>query len=353
MLNLSNNGISIFRLDAIAYLWKKSGTKCINLRQTHEIVQLLRLVCDSLNFPPTLVTETNLPEKENLSYFGKNNNESNWIYNFTLPPLLIHALLFEDSSNLFKWSEKLPQTKKGNNYLNFIASHDGIGMRPMEGFLNKNKTNKFFKRLKKNGAQFSFRKIQGSSKKVYEANITLFDAFKKTDFDKSGKFYFERYVCAHAIMIAFEGIPAIYFNSIFGTANDEYKFIISGNKRDLNRYKWNESNLQKLLKNRRSKQSIYYKKIVNLIDVKNKQKAFHPNAKRINLKLGKNLFGFIRISLDNKQKIICLNNLSSKIQFFSLNKKYFKYKNILSHKNNFLNNQIKLSPFETVWLSNL
>ena len=353
MLNLSNNGISIFRLDAIAYLWKKSGTKCINLRQTHEIVQLLRLVCDSLNFPSTLVTETNLPEKENLSYFGKNNNESNWIYNFTLPPLLIHALLFEDSSNLFKWSEKLPQTKKGNNYLNFIASHDGIGMRPMEGFLNKNKTNKFFKRLKKNGAQFSFRKIQGSSKKVYEANITLFDAFKKTDFDKSGKFYFERYICAHAIMIAFEGIPAIYFNSIFGTANDEYKFIISGNKRDLNRYKWNESNLQKFLKNRSSKQSIYYKKIVNLIDVKNKQKAFHPNAKRINLKLGKNLFGFIRISLDNKQKIICLNNLSSKIQFFSLNKKYFKYKNILSHKNNFLNNQIKLSPFETVWLSNL
>ena len=353
MINLSNNGISIFRLDAIAYLWKQSGSKCINLKQTHEIVQLLRLVCSSLNFPPTIVTETNLPEKENLSYFGKKNDESNWIYNFTLPPLLIHALLFEDSSNLLNWSKKLPQTKNGNNYLNFIASHDGIGMRPAEGFLNKNKTDKFLKRLKKNGAQFSFRRIQGSSKKVYEANITLFNAFKKTDFDESGKFYFERYICAHAIMIAFEGIPAIYFNSIFGTANDEYKYIISGNKRDLNRYKWNESNLQKLLKKRDSKQSMYYRKIVNLIDVKNKQKAFHPNAKRINLKLGKSLFGFIRVSLDNKQKIICLNNLSSKVQFFPLNKKTLKYKNILNYKNNFLKNKIKLNPFETVWLSNI
>ena len=135
MINLVNHGVTIFRLDAIAYLWKESGTKCINLKQTHEIIKLLRLISTFLNVKTILVTETNLPEKENLSYFGKK-DEANWIYNFSLSPLLIHAFLFEDSSYLTRWSKKLPSTKPGNNYLNFIASHDGIGMRPAEGILN-------------------------------------------------------------------------------------------------------------------------------------------------------------------------------------------------------------------------
>ena len=51
--------------------------------------------------------------------------------------------------------------------------------------------------------------------------------------NKKGKFSIERYMSAHAIMIAFDGIPAIYFNSIFGTSNDEYKYIISGNNEDI------------------------------------------------------------------------------------------------------------------------
>ncbi len=149
MINLLNHGVTIFRLDAIAYLWKKSGSNCVNLKETHEIIKLLRIVCNSLKTKPIIVTETNLPEKENLSYFGRKNNETNWIYNFSLPPLLVHSFLFEDSTYLNRWSKNLPNTKIGNNYLNFIASHDGIGMRPVEGYLNKEKLLKFLKRLKK------------------------------------------------------------------------------------------------------------------------------------------------------------------------------------------------------------
>ena len=249
IINLINHGVNIFRLDAIAYLWKESGTKCINLKQTHEIIKILRIVCNSLNKSAIIVTETNLPEKENISYFG-NNDEANWIYNFSLPPLLVHSLLFEDSRKITSWSKKLPQNKLGNSYLNFIASHDGIGMRPVEGLLNKDAINKMFKRLKKNGGEFSFRKVQGKSKKVYEANITLFNAFQKTDTDLKGKYHYARYLCAHAIMISFEGIPAVYFNSMFGTSNDINKYIISNNKRDLNRYKWSAERLNKLLKNK-------------------------------------------------------------------------------------------------------
>ena len=350
IINLANNGVTIFRLDAIAYLWKKNGSKCVNLKETHEIIRLLRIVCNSLKSKPIIITETNLPEKENLSYFGRNNDEAHWIYNFSLPPLLVHSLLFEDSTYLNKWSKKLPNTKIGNNYLNFIASHDGIGMRPVEGYLKKEKLSLFFKRLKKNSGQLSYRKVQGSLKKVYEANITLFNAFQKTDYDKKGKFFFERYISAHAIMIAFEGVPAIYFNSLFGTSNDEYKYIISGNKRDLNRYKWNKKRLDNLLKNKRSKQSIFCREILNLISIKKQNKAFHPNAKRENLNMGKKIFCFKRTSLDKKQTVYNITNLSSKNQKFKFNKKLNKYKNLLDKTK--INHNSQLKPFETLWLSN-
>ena len=310
----------------------------------------MRIVCNSLKSKPIIITETNLPENENLSYFGTKNNESHWIYNFSLPPLLVHSFLFEDSTHLNKWCKNLPQTNIGNNYLNFIASHDGIGMRPVEGYLNRKNLSKFFIRLKKNGGQLSYRKVQNSSKKVYEANITIFNAFQKTDYDKKGKYFLERYISAHAIMIAFEGIPAIYFNSIFGTSNDEYKYIISNNKRDLNRYKWNKKRLESLLKDKNSKQSIFYQKITNLILIKKQNKAFHPNAKRENLNMGKKIFCFKRTSLDKKQVIYNITNLSSKYHKLNLDNKFIKYKNLLGKLK--INRKFELQPYETVWLSN-
>ena len=352
MINLVNHGVTIFRLDAIAYLWKESGTKCINLKQTHEIIKLFRLICSLLNVKTILVTETNLPEKENLSYFGKK-DEANWIYNFSLSPLLIHAFLFENSSYLCKWSKQLPSTKLGNNYLNFIASHDGIGMRPAEGILNKKSTRDLLIRLKKNGSKFSYRKIKGKSKKVYEANITVFNALKKSNIDKEGKFYFERYISAHAIMISFEGVPAVYFNSLFGTSNDEAKYIITGNNRDINRYRWNQKHILNQLKNSKSKQSIFYKSLTNLLSIRAKQKAFHPNASRTTLNMGSKIFCFQRKSIDKKQSIICLTNLSSKAQYLTLNKKLRSWKNLINQKLYILpNKRLKLEPFQTVWLSN-
>ena len=352
MINLISHGVTIFRLDAIAYLWKKSGTKCINSRETHEIIKLLRVVCSLLNIESIIVTETNLPEKENISYFG-NADEANWIYNFSLPPLLIYSFLFENSSYLNIWNKNLPQTKKGNSYLNFIASHDGIGMRPIEGIINKDNKDKFFKRLKKNGSKFSYRKVQNKSKKVYEANITVFDALKKSDNDPKGKFFLERFISAHSIMISFEGVPAIYFNSLFGTANDEAKYIITGNKRDINRYRWGQQNIIDKLKDKKSKQSIFYKSITNLLEIRRKQKAFHPNALRYNIEFNSKIFCFKRVSIDKKQTILCITNLSSKIQHIKLSNKFFKWNDLLGSNLNYISaKKLRLEPFQTIWLSN-
>ena len=351
IFNLINNGVRIFRLDAIAYLWKENGNTCINHTNTHNIIKFIRLVCNLLKTECIIVTETNLPEKENLSYFG-NNDEANWVYNFSLAPILVYSLLFEDSNKITKWSKNFPIAKLNNNYLNFIASHDGIGMRPIEGILSTNTQRKFLIRLKKNGGEFSYRKVQGVKKKVYEANITLFNAFKYSDFDKSGIFGFERYMAAHTIMISFDGIPAIYFNSMFGNSNDNSKYIISGNKRDLNRYRWNKDKIEDHLKDQNSKQNKYYKNMSNILAIRSKQKAFHPNAIRKTLKLGDNFFGLKRVSTDNKQSIYCITNMTSKLQLLKVNKNIFYKRNLFNSKLTKKSGKIQFEPFQTVWLTN-
>ncbi len=154
-------------------------------------------------------------------------------------------------------------------------------------------------------------------------------------------------------MISFEGIPAIYFNSIFGTSNDEAKFIITGNNRDVNRYKWNLKNINNKLKVKNTKQSIFYHKLCNLLSIRRKQKAFHPNALRVNLDFGKKIYGFKRVSKDKKQTIICITNLSSKIQKTRIDKKCLEMKNLMSSKIIIENKQfLILKPFETIWLTN-
>ena len=154
-------------------------------------------------------------------------------------------------------------------------------------------------------------------------------------------------------MISFEGVPAVYFNSLFGTSNDEAKYIITGNNRDVNRYRWNQKVILNFLKNPKSKQSIFYKNLINLLSIRKKQKAFHPNASRTTLNMGSKIFCFQRTSIDKKQTIICVTNLSSNAQYLLLNKKFRNWKNLINQKVYILpNKKLKLQPFQTVWLSN-
>jgi len=355
VLLLLSKGVTTFRLDAVAFIWKKNGTSCVNLPETHEIVKLLRLIVNFINPHALIVTETNLPRKENLSYFG-NNDEANWIYNFPLPPLILYTFLFEDSSKISGWSKSMPPAQINNAYLNFIASHDGIGMRPAEGILDNIILDKLFKRVKKNGGKFSFRKVE-SKNKVYEANITLFDALKRTDFDKDGIFAVERYIAAHSILLALEGVPAIYFNSLFGTSNDQNAFIKTGIKRNINRFKWEFSDLSKKLKNKNSLENIIYSKILIIISLRQKQIAFHPNATQYTLTLGNKLFGVWRQSIDRSQNIFAITNISSVVRELKLSKINLFENQLwfdLLKPDESLNNLkiLKLKPFQTVWISN-
>jgi len=217
-----DNGVKIFRLDAVAFLWKELNTSCINLPQTHEVIRLLRTLIEHVEPSAIIITETNIPNRENLSYFG-NANEAHCIYNFSLPPLLLHTLLSGDSKALKHWMMSMPPAQNGTAYFNFIASHDGIGLRPVEGLLDEQELAEMVNTVSRLGPKVSRRTAKNGTSSHNELNIALFDALQGTHkgVDKWG---LHRSTCAHPIMLALEGTPGLYIHSFLGTIIDYERF---------------------------------------------------------------------------------------------------------------------------------
>ena len=346
-------GITIFRFDAVAFLWKRIGTSCMNLEKTHEIIRLFRTIIDYLSPYTVLVTETNTPAAENVSYFG-NGNEAHWIYNFSLPPILIYSVLIGNASYLEKLTMSMPPSQIGTSYLNFIASHDGIGLRPVETFLTKIEVERFTQLMENNGGKITYRSTNTDVDEPYEINISLFDAMKET-FSKEKKLFIERYICIHTIMMSLEGVPAFYIHSLFGTENDYALYQKTGHNRSLNRGKIDYNKIKTESTN--TKESKIYNKLKELLLIRRNQPAFHPNALQFTLHLGNELYGIWRQSIDKTQSIFCITNITEEIVTLSLLDINLddadKWHDLITQEaveDNISN--IELKPYQTVWLSN-
>lgn len=350
------HGIKVFRLDAVAFLWKEKSTNCLNLPQTHEVVKLIRTILDHYNQNTLLITETNLPNLENLSYFG-NGDEANAIYNFTLPPLLLWTLLMGDSTALRKWSMGMPPAKEQTTYFNFIASHDGIGLRPTENILTDQERGTLIDIIKEFGGVISNRKKPDGTETVYELNIALLDAMKGT-FKGIDHMQVERYIACHAIMLSLEGIPAFYIHSVLGTTNDYELMKKNSQNRSINRKSWDINEIKNKLLDDKSINNQVYKSIINLIKIRKKQPAFHPNAIQFTFNLGKNFFGIWRQSLDKKQSIFSVTNVTNIFQYLDLTELNLieseKWWDLISSKDiDDIKSTIALKAYQTVWISNL
>ncbi|MDF1584203.1 MAG: alpha-amylase family glycosyl hydrolase [Methyloprofundus sp.] len=309
-------GSRFIRLDAIAFLWKKAATRCINLRETHEVVKLLRDILDIIVPGTVLITETNVPNGENLSYFG-NSDEAHMVYQFTLPPLLLHAMHYGNSHYLSQWAKDMPRPPKNCTYLNFIASHDGIGLRPAEGILPEQEVQALVNAMHQYKGYVSMRTDTFGKESPYEINIALFDALKGTHLGLDN-FQVPRFIAAHTIMIALQGIPALYIHSLIATTSDHQGVEQSGRTRSINRRKWQYAELLDLLNNPTATHAIVFHELKRQLQIRRKHPAFHPSALQETISLGDNLFAFWRSSLDQQQHILCINNISPEVQLLTL-----------------------------------
>ena len=304
-----NAGARYIRLDAVGFLWKKIGTCCIHLEETHAIVRLFRELLQMIDPGIAIITETNVPNRENLSYFG-DRNEAHMIYNFSLPPLLLNALMQGRSDYLKQWMMSMPPAPIGCAYFNFTASHDGIGMRPAEGLLTADEYNALLTTMKQFGGEISMRSRPDGTESPYEINISLFDAMQGTVEGKD-EWQIQRFLCSQTIMLALEGIPAFYIHSLLATRNNRQGVSETGHNRAINRYKWNIEALIEALSNPETPHAIVLQELRRLIKIRRRQRAFHPNATQYTLHpQNKAIFAFWRQSMSRDQSIFSIHNLS-------------------------------------------
>ncbi|MFP4327057.1 MAG: alpha-amylase family glycosyl hydrolase [Paracoccaceae bacterium] len=304
-----DNGVRILRLDAVAFLWKEIGTACIHLPQTHAIVRLMRLLCDYAQEPMILLTETNVPRAENLSYFG-NRNEAHAVYNFSLPPLLLHAMLSGNARYLNRWLATMPPAQMGCAYLNFSASHDGIGLRPAEGILPPDEIARMIACVVLRGGLVSMRTMPDGSQQPYELNSGFFDALGTT-FAGETAHHLERFLCSQTAVMSVEGIPAFYIHALLATPNDHAGVEKTGVNRAINRHRWHYPDLQARLRDPSSLQARVLGELKRRLAIRARQPAFHPNATQFTLQLDDRVFGLWRQSLERDQSVFALHNTSA------------------------------------------
>ena len=350
------HGVRLFRMDAVAFLWKEVGTPCIHLPQTHEIIKLLRTLIEHHTPDAVVITETNVPNRENLTYFG-NANEAHVIYNFSLPPLLLYTLISGDCRHLKTWMMSMPPAQAGTAYLNFIASHDGIGLRPLDGLVDDGEKERMLQLMRDFGGSVTMRKAREGHQKPYEINIALFDALQGTLEHGRDILQVDRYLCAHAIMLALEGIPAIYIHSLVATENDHQRVENTGRARSINRHIWQLELLEAALDDPSRHHKPVFERMLAMLQVRARQPAFHPNATQFTMHLGTSIFAFWRQSIDRRQSIFCLYNVTSKPQRLNLADINLigteDWVDLLSgHRPATIDEQLEMMPYQAIWLTN-
>ncbi|MEE3269473.1 MAG: sugar phosphorylase [Pseudomonadota bacterium] len=308
-------GVRIIRLDAVAFLWKRLGTSCIHLPETHTVVRLLRAIVDEIAPGTLLITETNVPHDENISYFGLERlakgapDEAHMVYQFALPPLLLHTLTRGEATTIQTWLNSLPVLPEQCTYLNFTASHDGIGVRPLEGLLPDHERDALLELMHRFGGFVSMRSNPDGSDTPYEINITWFEAMCGT---RRGPdpWQIARFLCSQAIMLSLQGIPALYIHTLTGTLNDVEGVERSGRLRSINRRRWQLDELALLLESPSTPTHDVFHALHRLLVQRRQEPCFHPNAPQRVIETPPELLANERGPLRNGRRLLALYNVT-------------------------------------------
>ncbi len=352
-------GAQFLRLDAIAYLWKELGTSCISLPQTHAVVQLLRAVLDEVAPHVMLVTETNVPNPENLSYFGNGSNEAQIVYNFPLPPLVLHAMQTGTAGVLSRWAAGLELPSSQATFLNFLASHDGIGLNPARGILPESEIGAMASRIAAAGGFISNKSNPDGSQSPYEMNVNYYDALAAADPAADLATQVDRFVTAHAILLAFQGVPALYFHSLFGSRGWPAGVEETHKYRTINREKLDRARLESDLVQPASLSSRVFSRLSRLLEVRRQQAAFSPAASQRVLQGADSVFALLREEASGASAVLCLHNVTAervRVQLALADTPLGSASalfDLITGKPMIggMNLKLELAPYETLWLA--
>jgi len=305
-------GANLIRLDAVTYLWDEPGTTGANLQQTHEIIKLFRDILNVVAPRVALITETNVPHEENISYFGNGNDEAQMVYNFALPPLVLYTFYKEDATVLSQWAKNLQYPSSTTTFFNMLDTHDGVGLMGVKNILAAEEINFIIERAREHGAFVSYKSGAGGKEEPYEINTTWFSALNLDNGYEEAAFQVKRFVASRSIALVLRGVPGIYIHGLIGTRNDVETVLKTKTKRDINRQFIQEEDILEGLKDRKSNLALIATKLGRLLEIRVRQNAFHPNGEQRILMLSPDVFTLLRISPNCSEHILCLTNITSR-----------------------------------------
>ncbi len=310
------HGADAIRLDAVAFLWKQPGTPSIHLPQTHEVIRLWRTVLDAVAPGTLLITETNVPHLENVSYFGDGTDEAHLVYQFPLAPLVLSAFYLADSEVLQEWAATLATPSPSTTFLNFLSSHDGVGVRPAEGLLTPAEISQLGDLVRAHGGGVSSRVTPDGRLAPYELNTGYFEALTPADSREPLTVQVDRFLAAHSILLSLAGVPAVYVHSLLGSTGWHEGVERTGRLRTINRQKFDRRALERELADVGSRRHQVLTRLRQRIRVRTGEPAFHPNGAQRVLATRRELFALERSAVDGSSVVVCATNMTGRPQRF-------------------------------------
>ncbi|MDZ7637624.1 MAG: alpha-amylase family glycosyl hydrolase [Bryobacterales bacterium] len=305
-------GADLIRMDAATYLWKELGTSCAHLPQTHAVVRFLRVALDIAAPRVAILTETNVPHPDNISYFGDGYNEAHMVYNFALPPLVLHSFITGDCTSLARWAADLERPSLFTTYFNFLDSHDGIGLMGARGVLRDDQIEALVQRTKDHGGMVSYRSLPDGGLSPYEMNITWFDAVNDPNNGDEVPRKVDRFVASRSIALVLAGVPGVYLPSLTGSQIAPMDATELTEGRAVNRRNFSE---RSMIEACMDADSIAYQvamRFRQLAEHRVAIPAFHPNARQKIMPTDGSVFAVFRRSLDGLSTVLALVNITDK-----------------------------------------
>ncbi len=350
ILEYVQRGAQFIRLDAIAYLWKEIGTTCIHLPQTHAVVQFWRLLIDEVAPYVRIITETNVPHLENLSYFGDGTNEAHLVYNFALPPLTLHAIQTQNTRYLSLWASELQTPSDETTFFNFLASHDGIGVNPVRGILPDLEIENLVNIIPSLGGFVSYKTNSDGSQSPYELNINYFDAMGGMECLITEEEMIQRFLTAHSVLLTLRGLPAIYVHSLIGSRGWKEGVNLTGANRTINRQKLLADEVIREIEDSTSRRARVWNGLKQMLSARRREAAFHPIADQQVVFGDERIFSLLRLDSKFGRDVFCVHNFSNDKVVVKLPDSTSAWRDLLSVSEEEFKEVVWLLPYQHKWM---
>ncbi len=258
---LADNGVTMIRLDAVGYAIKKAGTSCFMMPETFEFIEEFASLARSLGLEVLVEVHSYYQRQIEIA------KRVDWVYDFALPPLVLHALLFKTAKALAHWIEVRP-----SNAITVLDTHDGIGIidigaeatdrEHQRGLVPPAELDRLVEMIHENSRGQS-REATGaaaSNLDLYQVNCTYYDALGRDN---------NAYLMARAIQLFLPGVPQIYYTGLLAGENDMTLLAKTRVGRDINRHYYTSDEVRNELK------KPVVRTLVDLIRLRNDHTAFN------------------------------------------------------------------------------